>query len=366
MKAVITCGGTGGHITPALAIADIIKENDPRAQILFVGGERGMEGELVGRAGYDIRLLDVQGISRKLTPANLKAVFRAGQATKQATDILRVFSPDIVIGTGGYACYPTLRAAIKEGIPAAVHESNAAPGLAVRVLAKRLDRVWLNFDAEDVHLPVAARGLTVGNPLPRGYSIPAPIALPKGTQRFLLSFGGSLGASVLNRAVLTLMEEERGQRDVFHLHATGQREYEQMHAVFCEKGLQNYTHLALVPFITQMPRYMSAADLVICRAGAMSVSELAALGKPAVLIPSPNVTGNHQYKNARALADRGAARLLEEKNIGELSALVPALLSDREALGQMSAAIRSFHRPRANAEIWQDIVALTKSKKSGR
>ena len=365
MKAVITCGGTGGHITPALAIADIIKENDPRGKILFVGGTRGMEGELVGRAGYDIRLLEVEGITRKISASALKAVFRAGRATKHAITLLRDFSPDIVIGTGGYACYPTLRAAIKLGIPTAVHESNAAPGLAVRVLAGGLDRVWLNFDGGRTHLPMAARVLTVGNPLPRGYSVPTPITLPRGTRRFLLSFGGSLGASALNQAVLSLMEKERELTDVFHLHATGKREFERMHAAFCEKGLQHCTHLSLVPFITEMPRYMSAADLVICRAGAMSLSELAALGTPAVLVPSPNVTGNHQYENARQLADKGAAVLLEEKNIEQLSALVPALLSDREALVRMAEQIRTFHRPRANADIWQDIVTLT-NKKSGR
>ncbi len=366
MKAVITCGGTGGHITPALAIADIIKENDPRAGILFVGGTRGMEGELVARAGYDIHLLAVQGLVRKLTLTNLKALWGMEQAVKRAREILATFSPDIVIGTGGYACYPTLRAAIGLGIPTAVHESNAAPGLAVRMLAGRLDRVWLNFESGRERLPASASVLSVGNPLPRAYGTPQPITLPVGVRRFLLSFGGSLGASELNRAVLALMEEQREQRDVFHLHATGQREFKKMHAAFCERGLHNDAHLSLVPFITQMPRYMSAADLVICRAGAMSLCELAALGTPAVLIPSPNVTGNHQYQNARALADKGAAVLLEEKNIDQLSTLVPALLSDKARLSQMSEAIRTFYRPRANAEIWWDILELTKNKKSGR
>ena len=366
MKAVITCGGTGGHITPALAIADVIKENDPRAQILFVGGMRGMEGKLVGGAGYDIRLLEVQGISRKLTLANFKSVFQASRATKQAEQLLLEFSPDIVIGTGGYACYPTLSAAIKLGIPTAVHESNALPGLVVRVLAKRLDRVWLNFEKGKQHLSRAARVLTVGNPLPHGYGIPDPIELPVGARRFLLSFGGSLGASVLNQAVLSLMEEEREKQDVFHLHATGVREYEKTFAAFCEKGLDRCKHLSLTPFISQMPRYMSAADLVICRAGAMSISELAALGKPAVLIPSPNVTGNHQYKNAEALVDKRAAVLLEEKNITALSTCVFTLFESEERLAEMSRAIRKFHRADANAKIWRDILLLTKKEKNGR
>ncbi len=366
MKAVITCGGTGGHITPALAIADIIRENDPRAKILFVGGTRGMEGELVTRAGYDIHLLAVQGFARKLTFSNFKVLWAARRAIKRARAILASFSPDIVIGTGGYACYPTLRAAIELGIPTAVHESNAVPGLAVRALAGRLDRVWLNFEGGRERLPASARVLTVGNPLPRGYAAPQPIELPTGARRFLLSFGGSLGASELNRAVLALMEKECSREDVFHLHATGRREFEKIHAEFCERGLQERAHLALLPFITDMPRYMSAADLVICRAGAMSLCELAALGTPAVLIPSPNVTGNHQYENARSFADKGAAVLLEEKNINSLSDLVPTLLADEARLAEMSKAIRTFYRARANAEIWADMLSLTKKKKSGR
>ena len=365
MKAVITCGGTGGHITPALAIADIIKENDPRAKILFVGGVHGMERELVGRAGYEIRLLEVQGISRKLTLSNLKVLFRTGRALKDARSILREFSPDIVIGTGGYACYPTLRAAIQMDIPTAVHESNAVPGLAVRVLSGRVDRVWLNFESGKERLSKKGSSLTVGNPLPRGYHTPVPISLPVKARRFLLSFGGSLGATEINRAVLSLMEEERERHDLFHLHATGQREFAQMKERFLEKGLQDCKHLQIVPFITQMPRYMAAADLVICRAGAMSVSELAALGTPAILIPSPNVTGNHQYENAKALADKGAVVLLEEKNVSQLSAILPTLLADDARLAQMARSIRAFHRADANAKIWWDITALIKSKKSG-
>ncbi len=365
MRVIITCGGTGGHITPALAIADIIKQNAPRAEILFVGGERGMERELVSAAGYDIRTLCVQGLSRRLTLSNFKALFQAGRAIKEARALLLDFRPDIVIGTGGYACYPTLRAAVGLAIPAAVHESNAAPGLAVRMLAGRLDRVWLNFESAGARLSGAASVLVVGNPLPRGYATPIPAELPRGREKFLLSFGGSLGATAVNQAVLDLMESERERRDIFHLHATGQREFPKMQASLALRGLQDCKHLALTPFITQMPRYLSAADLVICRAGAMSVSELAALGKPAVLIPSPNVTGNHQYENAKALADKGAAVLLEEKNIAALSTLVPALLDDTGRLEEMSRAIRAFHCPHANEAIWQDILALTKRKKSG-
>lgn len=362
MKAVITCGGTGGHITPALAIADIILENDPRAQMLFVGGTRGMEGEILSRAGYDVRLLDVRGFSRKLSFSSLKALYSTHRGVKEAKKILGEFAPDIVIGTGGYACYSALRAASEMGIPAAVHESNAAPGLAVRMLARRLDRVWLNFEEARALLPRESRVEVVGNPLPRGYTAPVPVALPKGTKKMILSFGGSLGASELNRAALSLMAEVAKHPEIYYLHAAGKREYEQTHAAFLSRGLDAYPNLSLLPYISPMPRYMAAADLVICRAGAMSVCEVAALGRPAILVPSPNVTGDHQHKNAAAPAARGAAVLLPERELSRLSGEVFSLLADEKRRREMGERIREFYHPQANAQIWRDIKQLVKKR----
>ncbi len=362
MKAIITCGGTGGHITPALAIADIILENEPRAKLLFIGGERGMEGEIVTRAGHEIRLLAVEGIARRLSLSNLKALYHTHRAVKRAREILLEFAPDVVIGTGGYACYPALRAASELGIPTAVHESNAAPGLAVRTLARRLDRVWLNFEAARAALPSGTRALVVGNPLPRGYVAPVPAPLPKGMRQFLLSFGGSLGASELNRAALSLMEQLAEHPDIYYLHAAGKREYDGMHARFCESGLDRYPNLSLVPYITQMPRYMAAADLVICRAGAMSVCELASLGRAAILVPSPNVTGDHQYKNAAAPAARGGAVLLPERELSRLPDEVFSLLRDEKRRREMGARMREFYHPNANAQIWRDIREICKKR----
>lgn len=358
MRVIVTCGGTGGHITPALAIADIILENEPRAKLLFVGGERGMEGEIVTNAGHEIRLLAVQGLSRKLSLSNLKALYSTHRAVKRAREILLEFAPDIVIGTGGYACYPALRAACDLGIATAVHESNAIPGLAVRALARRLDRVWLNFEEARGALPRGCNVLVVGNPLPRGYTAPVPASLPKGMRCFLLSFGGSLGASELNRAALALMERIAGHPDIFYLHAAGKRAYEEMYSQFQARGLDVYANLSLVPYITQMPRYMAAADLVICRAGAMSVCELAALGRPAVLVPSPNVTGNHQYKNAMAPAARGGAILLPEHELFRLGDEVFFLLSDEKKRREMGERMRELYRPDANAKIWRDIQKM--------
>lgn len=362
MKVIMTCGGTGGHIMPALAIADMIRENRPRAEILFVGADGGMEEELVAKAGYPIKTIAVKGLSRRLSPAGVKSLFLAARAVGTAKDVLRDFSPDVVIGTGGYASFPSVFAATGLGIPAVLHESNAVAGAAVRLLSRRVNRVWLNFEAAASSLFASANVLTVGNPLPRGYKTPTPASLPSGTSGMLLSFGGSLGAREVNRAVLALMEKGAQQPKVYHLHATGKREYEAVLSEFRARGLHRFPHLSLVPFITDMPAQMAAADVVVCRAGAVSISEVAALGKPAVLIPSPNVTGNHQYENAMALVREGAAVLVEEKELesGALSIAVGALLSDAEKRRSLSERVRAFYKEDANRLIFEDLMRLLK------
>ena len=206
MKVMITCGGTGGHITPAIAIADLLKSNVSGCEILFVGTEGGMENTLVKDAGYPIRTLSVVGLSRKNPMAAFRTVHLLRKAVKGAKAIIDAFTPDIVIGTGSYACYPALSAAISRGIPTAVHESNALPGLAVRMLAPKLSRVWLGFDAAREHLPKKTSCLTVGNPLPRGFCAERQEKREQAHKRIVLSFGGSLGAPAINEAVLQLME----------------------------------------------------------------------------------------------------------------------------------------------------------------
>jgi len=360
----MTCGGTGGHITPALAIADTIRENIAGAELLFVGAAGGMENELVTGAGYAIRSLHVKGLSRKLGISLLREGALAVKAIGDARALLREFAPDIVIGTGGYACYPTLFAATRMGIPTAVHESNAVPGLAVRMLAGSVDRVWVNFPSAGKRLSSRARVLTVGNPLPRGFvGTGIAYSLPAGCRRMILSFGGSLGAAALNRAVIDLMRAER--EDVYHLHATGKGGYEEFMRAFSEAGLVASGRLDIRPFIFDMPRHMASATLVICRAGAMSISELAAAGRAAVLVPSPNVTGNHQYENAKALYENGAGVLLEERELveGGLAAAVLPLLDDSARIRAYERGISAFSRPDANRRILEDMLGLCQKAK---
>ncbi len=361
MRVMITCGGTGGHITPAIAIADTIKQKSPAAHILFVGGLGGMEERLVTAAGYSIRLLRVVGLPRRPTPSALRAVFLTAAAVRAARHLVAEWSPDLVIGTGGYACYPTLFAAAARGIPTAVHESNAVPGLAVKLLAGRVDRIWLNFREAGERLKQKDKLAVVGNPLPRGCAQTRLQPLPGEGDPMLLSFGGSLGADALNCAVLSLMAEHRHEPRVHFLHATGRRCFADFEAAMTERGLAGHPRIRAVPYIDDMPRQMARATLVIARAGAMTISELAAMRKPAILIPSPNVTGNHQYKNAAALAAAGAARLLREEELqAGLSPLVRELLSSQEARAALAHAIGGFAVPDANDRIWGEILSLTR------
>ena len=366
MRVLFTCGGTGGHITPALVIADMLKENLADCTCLFVGTKGGMEEGIVRAAGYEIRGLSVVGFTRKNPLSLLHAAGLLRVAKREAAEMIRAFRPDIIIGTGSYACYPSLAAGAALGVPTAVHESNAVPGLAVRMLAGRLDRVWLGFAAAAKGLPKGAKPLVVGNPTPaRPSRVGEPLSLPVGCHKMVLSFGGSLGAAKLNDAVLSLMEAEQKMEGVFHLHATGKREFERVSREFGERGLDRDPRFLLVPFIEDMQAKMAAADLVICRAGAMSIAELAGMGRAAILVPSPNVTGDHQTKNAAVLASKGAALMIEESFLGGgmLEGAVRELLNDKGRRAKMEKAVKEFASPDAGRKIFLDVLSLIKAKK---
>ena len=364
MKVMMTCGGTGGHITPALAIADILRANIGDCSIRFLGTEGGMENTLVANAGYEISPLRVMGFSRKNPFLLLRSARLMHGAVRAAKRELADFLPDIVIGTGSYACYPALAAAISLGIPAAVHESNAVPGLAVRLLARRLDRVWLGFEAAKNALPDGARALVVGNPQPKGFFQPDLQNGGAGERKIVLSFGGSLGAPAINAAILRLIEQTKGMVGVHHVHATGKREWEHFCAELEKRGLTDAPNLEILPFITDMVRRMREATVVVSRAGAMSISEIAMAGRAAVLVPSPNVTGDHQLKNAAALAKVGAAILVEERELetGALEKAVIGLLEDSAKRRAMERAVVAFAHPQANRLIYEDILRLVARK----
>lgn len=376
MRVLMTGGGTGGHVNPALAIANTIKQNDPDAVIEYVGTHRGIESKLVPAAGYPLHFVEIQGFKRKLTLSNLKTAWLTLTSPIKAKKIIRDFKPDLVIGTGGYVSWPVVKAASQLGIPTALHESNAVAGVAVKMLAGSVDRIYLNFEETGEQLGCPEKLLRVGNPLlNRMFTMDRAearrkLGIPDKYKYFILSYGGSMGAERLNAAVLKLMRDFTAKHpEVYHVLATGTIEKELCGGWFKEMGLDQYENIKLVEYIYDMPYQMAAADLIICRAGAMTVSELAISGKCAVFIPSPNVTNNHQYRNAKVLVDAGAAALFEEKELepteaAPLTECVSELLSESgaERRHAMESAIRAFAVPDANKRIYLDLLELVKKK----
>ena len=365
MRVLLTGGGTGGHVYPALAIAETIKKKDPQAEIAFVGTKKGIENKLVTAAGYKLYHVEISGIRRSLSPKNIKTAYLILTSPHKAKKIIREFAPDIVVGTGGYVSWPLLRAASDMGIPAVVHESNAYPGLAVRKLQKYVDVTLTNFEETAERLDKSYKIVNVGNPM---RVRPADMTGSEAKQTLgidendftVLSFGGSLGAEQVNKAMLTVIKDFSMKKgNVTHCHAWGSAYCEEYTAKAAEAGIEG-EKIRLSEYIYDMPKYMAAADAVICRAGAMTLSELAIMGKPAILIPSPNVTDNHQYKNAKVVADRGGAFLVcEGENINrEIVDCLEKLYGDKALREKMSENISAMARHDAGDAIYNEMVRL--------
>ena len=370
MRILFTCGGTGGHINPALAMADTVKLNDPSAVIEFVGTPTGKENDLVVREGYVLHRVKMTGLKRSFSLSNIKTAYYTVTSPIAAKRIVKEFAPDIVIGTGGYACYPTLLAASRLGIPTLVHESNASPGKAVKLLRGRVDKILVNFDNTADLLGVdKSKVERVGNPVRGAFGgldrdgARKLLGVDKKYKHMVVSCGGSGGAEKINLSVINMMKEYLKSRpDVLIVHASGDRDYENVRALFDEAGLGRYQNLQLVKYIYDMPVKMAAADVVICRAGAMTLSEIAMIGRAAIIIPSPNVADNHQFINANTFFENGAASMLEEKDLsGEsLFGELERLLDNEAKRASYEKKVQEFALRDANERIYKEICALVK------
>lgn len=364
----MTGGGTGGHVYPAIAIADTIKNNIPKAKIAFVGTPDGIENRICRAAGYDIFHVEVEGIERSLSPANIKALYLALVSPIKAKKILKEFKPDIVIGTGGYVSWPIIKAAAAEGIPTVIHESNVYPGLTVRKLQNKVDKVLTNFDHTANLLKKADPKdiICVGNPLRGEFETVTKsearkkLGIPENA-KVLLSYGGSRGSQKMNENIVEMMRimTEKGS-DVIHIHSTGDIGKNDFDAKFKEYGLDKNKNIRAHSYIHNMPDTMAAADVIICRAGAMTVSEISMMKKAAIFIPSPNVVENHQFKNAKLLADGDAAIVLEEKDLTPEVLLADAekLLNDSFLRAKMEDNVNQFSNLSANRLIYDEIIKL--------
>ncbi|MBR3553763.1 MAG: undecaprenyldiphospho-muramoylpentapeptide beta-N-acetylglucosaminyltransferase [Clostridia bacterium] len=372
MKILFAAGGTGGHINPALAAAGDIRERFPDAEILFVGTENKMEAKLVPAAGFAFETIDIDGFYRQLTLENIKrdvqTLSKLMHASSQAKKILQKFQPDVVVGFGGYVSGPVVRAAAKLGIPTAIHEQNAYPGVTNKLLAKKADCVMLNVEKAAQFLqcknPPVVTGLPVrGEMLRADRDVSRAELGVKDDQVLVLSMGGSLGAEAINNAMVELIAAHWQDTSIYFLHATGQYGLwvpEQLKARGVD--LKQAKNIEIREYINDMDRCMSAADLVICRAGASSLSELEALGKASILIPSPNVAENHQYHNAMALVERDAAAILEEKAYTPeaMEALFTDLVRDGEKRARFAVNAKAMAVADAKRQIADRILSLAK------
>lgn len=353
MKVLMSGGGTAGHINPALAIADTIKRNIPDAEILFVGTPAGMESKLVPQAGFDYTSMLVSGFQRKLTLENIKRNFEAAGhlilSGPRAAKIIRDFRPDVAIGTGGYVCGPVLRKAAQMGVPVLVHEANAFPGVTVKMLARYCDCVMLAVEDAKARISADTEFVVTGNPVRAEVleydKARARRELKVDDRPLIVSFGGSLGARTINESMLDLLVRSAKDARYQHIHGYGKFGSFVLDELK-ERGvdLASCPNLDVREYISDMPRVMAAADLVICRSGAMALTEIQALGKAAILIPSPNVAENHQYYNAMAMVDRGAADIIVEKDITPQLLMQKAdkLAGDRAKIEEMSRNARNM------------------------
>lgn len=372
MKFLFTCGGTAGHINPALGVAGKIREVMPDAEILFVGAKGNMETELVPRAGYDIVTVTITNLSRSLKPKmiahNLKTVKNVFTATAEAKRIIRDFKPDVAVGTGGYVCYPVLSAAAKLGVPTAVHESNAVPGLTTKMLAGKVDKILVGFEDSRSNYQQKNKVVVTGTPVRVEFAdldrfqAKEELGIPA-EKPLLVSVWGSLGSDHMNKTMAELIRlMPEGQFSL--IHATGKRGYRPFIQKLKSTGSLDKAGVDVREYIYDMPTVMAAADLILCRAGASTLSELAVLGKPALLVPSPNVTNNHQEKNARVMENAGAARVLLEGQFTPESLLsdVSTLLADSVTLEAMSKNMLTQGNSRATEEIASIVIGMASGK----
>ncbi len=351
MKIIMTGGGTGGHIYPAIAIADKIKRRHPNVRILFVGTERGMEKDIVPKYGYEIRFIKARGLYRKNILKNLFTFTDLIKGSRQAEDIMDLFRPDLVIGTGGYVCGPVVRAAYKKGIKAYVHEQNAVPGLTNRLLEKYAEKVFTAFSASVPYFRHADKIVVTGNPVRKEFFISkltdCRVRLGIGPKDFmLLCFGGSLGAGRLNDAIMDIIPSIVNIENSKLVFITGERYHDSIIRNLEASGvsIKENGSISVIPYAENIHDYFLAADLIVSRAGALTVSEITACGKPSILVPSPNVTGNHQYYNAKVAESAGGAIIVKEEELTKerLLGTVLRLMNNRDALNSMAKASKSM------------------------
>lgn len=376
LKVLLAGGGTAGHINPALAIAEIIKEHDTDAKFLYAGTPKGMEATLVPKQGMEFAPIKVSGFQRKLSikniGRNIRAVSYLASSGHRAKQIIKGFEPDLVIGTGGYVSGPIVYEAAKMKIPTVIHEQNAYPGVTTKILSKRVDKVLLTVEEAMNYLPENIPYTVTGLPVRKGFTQrmtreEAKKALGFDNGMVILSYGGSLGAGAINDIARELIiYEKENNLEINHIHSFGKMGKDTFEKSLTEKGIDlTDKRLMIKDYIHNMDVCMAAADLIICRSGASAITELEAEGRASILIPSPVVAGNHQYHNAMVLGKAGAAIVIEQKNIDikDIISKVDDFKNHPEKLDILAQKAASLYITNTNERIWNEIEKVISEKK---
>lgn len=371
MKVIISAAGTAGHINPAIAIANKIREKQPDSKIIFMGTNHGLENDLVPRAGYELKTIEAYGLKKEISLSNLKHIFQTVRSTKQVKKIIDEFKPDLVVGTGGYICGPVFAAATSRKIPTMLHESNAYPGKAVKMFAKEVDSVLVGFEEAKNRLKEAKRVVVTGNPtkikkLSISQDTKKKILGELGIKNDLpivLIFGGSQGAQSINEAAAEMIKLKLNE-DYQIIWATGRNQFDVVKESF-EKAsisIKNIANVKVVPYIYNMEEIINIADLVICRSGAMTITEIAICGKPAIFIPLPSRAANRQEDNARVLEKLGAAKIILNNELTgkKLSQAIDSVIFDKEKLQKMGVAANQIAPSNVEDKIYEEIERIVK------
>lgn len=369
MNIILAGGGTAGHINPAITIAQTIVSKNPGSKILFVGNRDSLEEKLVKKAGFDIKFIKVSGLKRSLSPKNIKTLNDFLRSVKECKKIIKEFKADAVIGTGGYVSGPAVYAAHKLGVKTCIHEQNVYPGVTSKFLSRYADIVFLSFEDSSKYFAKAKKTVLSGNPLNEAFlfndkdSARKTLGIPDDAF-YLLSFAGSLGAKVINDLFVDFIVKNDKKGDFVHTHATGGYGYKWMPEKLLEKGfdINKKSDINVVEYIYDMPLRLAACDLVISRAGAITLGEIMAQGKPSILIPSPNVTHNHQYHNAMSLVNGGAAMILEEKDASsdKLYSMALSVKNDKAFAKTLGDNAFKMAQLRASEVIYENLYKLVK------
>ena len=375
MKAIIAAAGTGGHINPALAIANKIKQEEPNSEIIFVGTDRGLENDLIPRAGYDLKRIEAYGFNRKISLDNVKKIYKTFKSIGQAKKIIQDFKPDIMIGTGGYICLPVALAASKLKVPIVLHESNAFPGVAIKMLSKKASAILVGFEDAKKRIRNTENVVVVGNPSKvkkisftnsQKEKILKEIGLTDIEKPIVLVFGGSQGAQKINESFINIISKKINEKYQI-IWATGPNQYEIIKAKLqsLNINIDNISNVKILPYIYNMEEVMNCVDLVVSRSGAMTITEISIVGKPSIFIPFPYATENHQEYNAKVLEKVGAAKIILDADLdfNILNSTINEIISDKEKMCRMSENAHAVEIKNVEDKIYVELRRIMEMEK---